>query len=76
VLLITNKHFIPSFGMPFFLSFETRCFFCFLFMKPFTESDYFMYGSSVAHRASADTILIRLLGSISFLNGCGRDLVL
>lgn len=77
MLVITNKHFVPSPGFFFcFVFFETRCFFCFLFMKPFTETDYFTYGSSVAHRASADIILIRLLGSISFLNGCGRDLVL
>lgn len=45
-------------------------------MKPFPENDYFMYGSLVAHRDSADIILIRLLGSISCLNGCGMDLAL
>lgn len=45
-------------------------------MKPFTENDYFMYGSLVAHWVSTDIILIRLLGSISFLNGCGKDPVL
>lgn len=45
-------------------------------MKPFTENDYFMYGSLVAHRVLTDIILIRLLGSISFLSGCGKDFVL